>query len=366
MFAMSRVLLAAMAFVALSFSAVVRDQQDQTGHHELLPSTSSPVSNSPGVLQMELSPHADAALLKKRKSSNPLLNVISGYTIAIRTGNTTGEFYTDDLAIGGAIITGQQFAVANESYLNDFGVMGIGWGYGVDTSYYNVIDQLYVQGITYSRAFSLDLASVDVAKGLNSPVVTVSSLSSSGSIIFGGIDTMRYIGSLRKIPMILYYLSPDGYPRYWIYLDAITINLPNSTLPTPISTSTTTTTPSRFTSLFGIVKGRTEADLLSLSKDPSFKNLRPFSVRPGGVDASEHKEIHGFYKERTGLMKVVEATVMPLLRRVGRGMVSPTRELGAFLTGLAMGDGKPLEGRGVEGEGRTVANVGFRRLAGVP
>jgi len=78
------------------------------------------------------------------------------------------------------------------------GIMGVGFGYQLDTKYYNIIDQLYVQSVTKSRAFSLDLASIDVAQG---------------SIIFGGIDTMKYIGALEKRPIIPYFLAPDGYPR---------------------------------------------------------------------------------------------------------------------------------------------------------
>jgi hypothetical protein len=55
------------------------------------------------------------------------------------------------------------------------GIMGIGWGYGLDTNYYNVIDQLWVQGITNSRAFSLDLGSIDVAEGTFFPILAVQS-----------------------------------------------------------------------------------------------------------------------------------------------------------------------------------------------
>jgi len=46
-------------------------------------------------------------------------------------------------------------------------------------------------------------------------------------------------------------------------------------------------------------------------------------------------------------------------------MHSPTRELGKVLTELAASRGERLEGSGVEGEGRTVSNVGIRRLAGL-
>jgi hypothetical protein len=46
-------------------------------------------------------------------------------------------------------------------------------------------------------------------------------------------------------------------------------------------------------------------------------------------------------------------------------MISPTKDLARVLTELAMGDGAPLQGKGVDGEGRTIANVGMRRLAGL-
>ena len=35
----------------------------------------------------------------------------------------------------------------------------------------------------------------------------------AGSIIFGGIDTMKYTGALEKRPIIPYYQAPDHYPR---------------------------------------------------------------------------------------------------------------------------------------------------------
>jgi hypothetical protein len=92
------------------------------------------------------------------------------------------------------------------------GIMGIGWGYNKDTTYYNIIDQLAARGVTHSRAFSLDLASIDVAQ------VALSCFSNTqliilGAIIFGGIDTMKYSGALEKRPIIPYYQAPDFYPR---------------------------------------------------------------------------------------------------------------------------------------------------------
>jgi hypothetical protein len=63
----------------------------------------------------------------------------------------------------GANLNITQFGKGNTSASMTEGIMGVGWGYGVDTSYYNVIDQLYHQGITASRAFGLNLGSINAA-----------------------------------------------------------------------------------------------------------------------------------------------------------------------------------------------------------
>ncbi len=92
---------------------------------------------------------------------------------------------------GGKIIT-QQFGDALKTTDMVEGILGVGWGYGLDTSYYNIIDQLTAQGITHSRAFSLDLASIDVSDGNNLHLSFVLKFMAefwlAGSIIFGGIE----------------------------------------------------------------------------------------------------------------------------------------------------------------------------------
>lgn len=71
--------------------------------------------------------------------------------------------------LAGANLDVTQFGNGNTSVSMTEGIMGVGWGYGVDTSYYNVIDQLYHQGITASRAFGLNLGSINAAgNSLNS------------------------------------------------------------------------------------------------------------------------------------------------------------------------------------------------------
>lgn len=46
------------------------------------------------------------------------------------------------------------------------GIMGVSWGLGLGTGYYNIIDQLALQGLTKTRAFAIDLGNVDTAAGM--------------------------------------------------------------------------------------------------------------------------------------------------------------------------------------------------------
>ncbi|KAH8657184.1 aspartic peptidase domain-containing protein [Tricladium varicosporioides] len=96
---------------------------------------------------------------------------------------------------------------------------------GLATNYSTVVDQLFAQNITSSRAFSLNLAGINKTQG---------------SIIFGGIDTMKYSGTLEKVAIIPPRLSPDGFPRYWMQLDSISITPPNRTSATKITPTNVT------------------------------------------------------------------------------------------------------------------------------
>ena len=116
-----------------------------------------------------------------------------------------------------------------------------------------------------------------------------------------------------------------------------------------------------FTPYFGVIKGRAEAALQQLGKEDP--RLKPYSVRPGAVDPSAHTEIRSYIPTRSGLVETFYRVLFPPLRAVAPSTMSPTRELGKVLTELAMGDGKPLEGPGIEGDGRVVSNKGQRRLA---
>ncbi|KAN0108822.1 hypothetical protein V8E51_008564 [Hyaloscypha variabilis] len=157
-----------------------------------------------------------------------------------------------------------------------------------------------------------------------------------------------------------------------VYPLAFARALSTTTSPKPlnfiyVSGEGATPTPSFLTQHWARIKGITEASLLSLSKDPAYSNLRPISLRPGGVDPTFHTEVHEFIPRRTGLMGLFEKAALPVVRTGLPSMLSPTKDLGRVLTQLAMGDGKAhSEGEsGVSGEGRTLSNIAMRRLAGI-
>lgn len=126
-----------------------------------------------------------------------------------------------------------------------------------------------------------------------------------------------------------------------------------------VSGEGTTTTPGMFTPFFGKIKGQAEAALLALHK--SNPNFRPYSLRPAGIDFVAHPEIHPFMPKQP----MAYSMLLPVMRKTWSNMVSPTRDLGKVLTELALSQGDKLEGKGIEGEGRTIANIGFRRIAGI-
>jgi hypothetical protein len=149
------------------------------------------------------------------------VNLGTSFSIAYGIGSVSGQYYKDTVRIGTATIAGTQFGsgVASEFLMQ--GILGAGLGNGFLTMSYNsVIDQLWTQGIIPSRAFSVDLASIDVAQG---------------SVIFGGIDTMKYSGTLKKLPIIPYQLAPDHYPRYWIKLNGVGITPPGAASTTTLT-----------------------------------------------------------------------------------------------------------------------------------
>ncbi|KAH8166369.1 hypothetical protein CIB48_g1844 [Xylaria polymorpha] len=113
-------------------------------------------------------------------SSNQLGTEIVYYS----DGNSINlTFYVDTITLSTGHYVGEvQFGVADYTDY-DNGVLGLGFGESSgNTDYRNFIEQLASQEITNSKAFSLALGNLSAVD--------------SGIIIFGGVDTKKFSGSL--------------------------------------------------------------------------------------------------------------------------------------------------------------------------
>ncbi|KAE8355674.1 hypothetical protein BDV28DRAFT_26880 [Aspergillus coremiiformis] len=128
-----------------------------------------------------------------------------------------------------------------------------------------------------------------------------------------------------------------------------------------------TQSPGIWTPFFGRVKGECESALIDLSS--TSPSLKPYSVRPGFVDAAGDPQTLASVRMRPGYSsfgnQVLLRTLGPVARQFYAEGVSPTKELGRFLTELASGNGRPLAGEGVGGGGWIVSNRAFREAVGL-
>ncbi|KAK4460059.1 putative aspartyl protease precursor [Cladorrhinum samala] len=137
-------------------------------------------------------------------------------------GSANFVYVADYIGVGNARVTQQIFGAGYATTLAMTGTMGLGPSLqGWQNGYPTFIDSLYSQGFINSRAFSLDLQSLS---------------NQDGSLIFGGIDTQKYIGDLVKLPIIPAGQSPDGFTRYWIYVNEISVNKEDGTVATVYET----------------------------------------------------------------------------------------------------------------------------------
>lgn len=103
--------------------------------------------------------------------------------IVYGSGAVNIQYVVDSIGIPGAgkNMTDVQFGVATNSQDLNEGILGLGFGRGVNLNYSNFVDQLAAQGVTNTKAFSVALGTSDTA---------------GGNIIFGGVDTKKFSGSL--------------------------------------------------------------------------------------------------------------------------------------------------------------------------
>jgi Eukaryotic aspartyl protease len=104
----------------------------------------------------------------------------------------SGDYVTDTFSIGGTTLDKLQFGIGYTSSSSE-GILGIGYqinevqvGRAGKAAYNNLPAQLVADGVIQSNAFSLWLNDLDA---------------STGSILFGGVDTAKYHGSLETLPI---------------------------------------------------------------------------------------------------------------------------------------------------------------------
>lgn len=104
------------------------------------------------------------------------------------TTYATGDWVTDTVGFGGAELKNTQFGLAKHGNASN-SIMGIGLESLEFTKheYTNVPKALYLNGDISSYTYSLYLSSLEHTQG---------------SILFGGIDTSRFSGPLKTLPMI--------------------------------------------------------------------------------------------------------------------------------------------------------------------
>ena len=127
-----------------------------------------------------------------------------------------------------------------------------------------------------------------------------------------------------------------------------------------------TVAPNRFSAIFARVKGETELELAEMRKANPL--LHAVSVRPSFVTASAHDTIKPYVPPRTAYEGFVRR-LEPGFRNLLPSVWSPTEQLGAFLTGLAMGRYQdqlsPANDITFAGSLPILENTAFRRLMGL-
>ncbi|KAH8193628.1 hypothetical protein TruAng_012207 [Truncatella angustata] len=99
-----------------------------------------------------------------------------------------GDYIKEDFYVGAATITQLQMGLAVNSTI-PAGIMGIGFATNEAsrTPYPNIMEVFVSEGLIGSKAYSLYLNDYD---------------SSTGTILFGGIDTEKYIGQLTSVKLV--------------------------------------------------------------------------------------------------------------------------------------------------------------------
>ncbi|KAJ5166500.1 uncharacterized protein N7482_005281 [Penicillium canariense] len=163
-------------------------------------------------------------------SSSTYAFVNSDFNITYADGSgAVGDYARDTVTIGSATLKALQFGIGFTSASQD-GVLGIGYpsnevqvGRNGDSAYANLPKAMVQKGLIKSNAYSLWLNDLDA---------------NTGSILFGGVNTKKYHGTLETLPI---QKAGGGYSEFVIALTAValtasshTTNYSSSSLPAAV------------------------------------------------------------------------------------------------------------------------------------
>lgn len=126
-------------------------------------------------------------------SSSTYAYVGSYFNISYVDGSgASGDYVTDTVSVGGGTLDRLQFGVGYSS-TSAQGILGIGYeinevqvGRAGKPAYRNLPSQMVAQGLIQSASYSLWLNDLDANRG---------------SILFGGVDSGKYVGDLQTLPI---------------------------------------------------------------------------------------------------------------------------------------------------------------------
>lgn len=121
---------------------------------------------------------------------------------------------TDDFSIGDKTVKNLQMGLATQTSIGT-GILGIGFelNEAAETMYSNLVQELVNQSIIGAKAYSLYLNDY---------------YSSTGSILFGGLDTEKFIGELAVVPILPDATSGD-YSSFTVGVTAVSFAFSNGT-----------------------------------------------------------------------------------------------------------------------------------------
>lgn len=141
--------------------------------------------------------------------------VTDGFTIQYADGTgASGDYFTDDFTIGDITVTDLQMGLADKTAIGS-GILGIGFelNEAAETTYSNLVSTMVDQSKINTMAYSLYLNDY---------------FSSTGNILFGGVDTEKFIGDLVTVP-ILTDAQSDNYSSFTVGLSGLSFTLANGT-----------------------------------------------------------------------------------------------------------------------------------------